>query len=61
MSFPSVSCISGRSLWTERPGARRGDCVHLLVIVLLAMVAGAAAFGITIWYYLNSWLTLPLL
>jgi len=54
-----ASCISVHPVWihTRR---RKGNRKQLLVILILAILTAAAAGGITIWYYLHSWLTLPL-
>jgi hypothetical protein len=56
-----VNCMSGGFPWTDtRRGCHEGR-KHFLAIATLAILTTALAAVIAIGYYLNSWISLPLL
>jgi len=52
-----VYCAAGTGTWTDPPHPRR----HRFVVPILAILTALAAGGLALWYYLNSWISLPLL
>lgn len=56
-----AGCVPCTGTWTAARGERRGAGQHFLLVLVLAILTALAACGVALWYYLNSWISLPLL
>jgi hypothetical protein len=56
-----VNCMSGGLPWTDVRPRRIEPRQHSLAIATLAILTTALLGGIAIWFYLDSWISLPLL
>jgi hypothetical protein len=52
-----ADCVPDAGTWKETRSGRYPQ----YLLVLLAILTAAAAGGVAIWYFLNSWISIPLL
>ncbi|HTT64679.1 MAG TPA: hypothetical protein VMG35_22665 [Bryobacteraceae bacterium] len=57
--LPAFS-VSGGSAWSGVRREHHGQR-HFFAVLILAILTAAAIGGIVIWYFLHSWISLPLL
>ena len=54
-------CMSGSPGRTDSRLGCHGDRKHSFALPILAILTAAAIGGVVVWYYLSSWISLPLL
>ena len=57
MHSPSLIHCAASGPWTDTRHPRR----HSFALPILAILTALAAGGLALWYYLGSWISLPLL